>query len=537
MAPPDYSLNNNPDWLREFNQKALNSQIPYTPLLQGEQLSAFGNLTLSAKDKQQTTTPTPTSIQDSVFTAKKQAPVLVNNFSENIQKLMTEANNSSTGYAPMGLELSQNTQAKNPVANVPTSMKNTSVPKQKQAVSGTTLNDPETNSTTPAVTEESTKKDPTLPTGYKVKTKKSHGQKTAEIIEDGNGNRVAKKLYNSNGELTTERKYKGDEIASETHFKNGKKVSEEDFEKKNKTEFNENGEIKKTVQKTDDGITETVYQKDANGQINATVKTFNEKGALTSAQKGTGANPKDAQDAANTAEDVTKGGTSRKLKEDKLKDAAFIDKESAIELIDNEKVDPKQIAAALNIKGADGKALKPEEIKEAIKSGDLELYQKKDGKYLLQSKVEPKDGKDVAKYSIEEKEQEKDFFTKAMDSEDPFKMMMALMMMNMMGGMMGGMNPMMAQYLGTGQEAKPQSAWDRGGIISALNFDGYKNSDEYKEYKLNKAQSKADIYANKAEHGKANFFQRMFGKTNDDVRDEAALKRDEQLALVETLGS
>lgn len=326
-----------------------------------------------------------------------------------------------------------------------------------------------------------------------VETKKSkNGSFDLYKNADGTNTNIR---YDASGNKISEIKKDKDNKhkLSEVNFKDGKKTDETTFDadgkEKTKTEYDKDGKTKiKATSFEKDKTTETTFGKDEKGQPQVTIRTFNDKGALTSTK--TGKTEEEATKAENTA---TKDGTARKTDES-LKDAALIDKDMISDLAKSG--DLKKLTSNLQIKGTNGKELKTSEIETALKSGDLELYQNKDGDYSINSKVEP-DAKDkdktVEKYKIEEK---KDFFSKAMDSGDPMQMMMAMFFMNMMGGMMGNMggmnanNPYMAQLTGQGQQvaqsspASGREAFQRRGVVSFFDGSYRKGREEAKAAKL-----------------------------------------------------
>lgn len=315
----------------------------------------------------------------------------------NVQQV-TNANQAQTGAAP------QNTNTAAPQANTPANNQND------------------------------------IPNGFNLKETQTFKGGSVKIYKDANGATIKIKCGTDekiNSVLKTNENGKKISVAN---YKDGKKTDATDYDPKtNKAtksiEYGDDGttQTRTTVVGKDGNKTETTYGKDGD-KNKVTIKTFNEKGALISSKTGTGdkVETAEAQAKDEKTEDATKGGTARAT-DKSLDDAALIDQDIISKLAKNG--DLKKLTSNLEIKDANGKVLAPEKIEAAFKSGDLELYQNKDGDYSVNSKVE----KDVEKYSIAEK---KDFFSKAMDSGDPMQMMMAMFFMNMMSGM-GGMGSFM----------------------------------------------------------------------------------------------
>ncbi len=313
----------------------------------------------------------------------------------------------------------------------------------------------------------------------KFESKTDETDAKIETTYDKNGNKSSETKIDKDNKKLSEIAYKDDKKVSETTYKDGEKVSTNEYDKDKLTKKTEYDKEKGTK-------TETNFE---DGKV--TIRTFNKNNALTSAKTGK------TEDEAQKGEDLTKAGTARKNDND----VALLDKEYVTQKIEDGDSDIKKLISGKEIKDKDGKNLNPEQIKEEIKNGNLEVYQNEDGKYSLESKKEPKEGKETANYKIEDK---KDFFakmqdqmTEAIDSGDFSKMMPMMFMMQMFGGMMGnsgGMNAI-AQMLGKNQEqtpsakAEPQSAgdaWGKRGVVSF--FDG-----SFKQGRVNSWERKREL--------------------------------------------
>lgn len=319
--------------------------------------------------------------------------------------------------------------------------------------------------------------------------------------------------YDKNGEIKNKIvKNKEGKKVSETAYENGEKVFETTFDKDGKatakTEFDGEKIAKTTEYNKDGGRTETAYGTNDAGQTTATVRTFNKNGALTSSKTGSGDDTEKAKTATKDAEDATKGGTARELDKD-LKDAAFVDKELAVKLIKEGKLDPSK---TLKI---DGKDVKNDEIISKVADGDLEMYQDKDGNYSINSKVE--DGKE--KLKVEEK---KDFMTQmqeAMESGD-FSKLLPLMVMAQLSGGMGGANTsnpnLLAQLTGNGQGQSQKSPEIKNSVWNPQ-YGFFTPKEEREKIKIANLNKKLEKAEESGDYDKAAKYRMKLEKANVDV--------------------